>query len=112
MSSQNALEKLRRLGLVRTMDDGSEGVAVTAQYRGAPTSSDRSAWKAEMEAWQQDLGGTLAKHGAKLVPNSMSLSAQTVEALVPTANLDQIADELRSDDVRVDLVIPREGVGG
>jgi hypothetical protein len=110
MSDQYALEKLRRLGLVHQMADGAEGVTITAQYRGSPASNDRTAWKAEMEAWKEDLDGTLAKHGAELVPNSMSLLAQTVEALVPTSKLDELASALKTDNVRVDLVVPREGV--
>ncbi|AWN34675.1 hypothetical protein [Methylobacterium radiodurans] len=112
MPDQNALEKLRRLGLVHQTADGAEAVTVTAQYRGSPASSDRNAWRAEMEAWQQNLDGTLAQHGAELVPDSLSLSAQTVEALVPTAQLDALATALKTDNVRVDLVVPREGVGG
>lgn len=112
MLDQNALKKLRRLGLVHRMADGAEGVTVTAQYRGAPVSNDRNSWKAEMEAWQHTLDGTLAEHGAELVPNSMSLSAQTVEALVPTAKLDELATALKTNNVRVDLVLPRDGLAG
>ncbi|KAB1068595.1 hypothetical protein [Methylobacterium planeticum] len=111
MSDHSDLEKLRRLGLVRRTADGAEAVKVTAQYRGAPVSRDRQAWKAEMEAWQKGLDGKLAKHGAEIVPNSLSLSAQTVEAVVPTMQLDAITNELKGEDVRVDIVVPRQVLG-
>ena len=110
MSDQNDLEKLRRLGLVRTMPDGTEAVRITAQYRGAPASPDRHAWRVEMEAWQDVLSGKLANFGAEIVPNSLSLSAQTVEAVVPTLRLDEVAKNLNNEDVRVDLVVPRQVV--
>lgn len=110
MSDQNDLEKLRRLGLVRTMPDGTEAVKITAQYRGAPSSSDRGAWRAQMEAWQSLLSGELANFGAQIVPDSLSLSAQTVEAVVPTRRLDEVAKKLSDKDVRVDLVVPRQVV--
>ncbi|QLH38122.1 MAG: hypothetical protein HWD60_02880 [Defluviicoccus sp.] len=110
MSDRSDLKKLRRLGLIKRMSDGTEAVKITAQYRGAPASSDRLAWKAEIEAWQDSLSDKLTKVGAEIVPNSLSLSAQTVEAVVPTLRLDEIVKHLQDEDVRVDLVVPRQVV--
>lgn len=108
MSDQSDLEKLRRLGLVRKLPDGTEAVKITAQYCGTPSSSDRGVWKAQMEAWENLMSDKLAKVGAEIVPNSLSLSAQTVEAVVPTFRLDEVAKDLNKEDIRVDLVIPRQ----
>jgi len=66
--------------------------------------------KAILEDWQNSIGQALARHGGEIVPGSLSIAGQTIEAIVPIANLPSAEAELAQENVRVDLVTSRQVV--
>ena|SRR6185436_12396975 len=104
---RGALEKLRRDQSLRTMADGREGVEVTVQYVGDPPRATRG----ERKNWLDDLFSQLSERlGPRLEikPGSLSLSGQTVEAVVPVAELDELSDQLSPHQFRLDLSLMRQ----
>jgi hypothetical protein len=102
------LDKLRRLGLTGKTASGQETVRVTAQHRKSLLGQSREQRRAILEGWQQEIGRMLAPHGGEIVPNSLSVAGQTVEAVVPVEKLDKIEHDLTKGDVRLDLIVPRQ----
>jgi len=94
------VDKLRRDQALHDLPDGREGIDVTLQFVGAvPTATrgDRRHWLARrFSSIQGDLGQTLA-----LKPDSLSVSAQSIEAVVPVEDFDTLEDQLSRHDVRV-----------
>jgi hypothetical protein len=106
---RSLLEKLRRNQSLRTMSDGREGVAVTVQYVGDPPRATRG----ERRNWLQDLFAQLSDRlgsGLEITPDSLSLSGQTVEAVVPVAELDALSDRLSGEQFRLDVSQSRQVV--
>src|SRR5262245_25394917 len=102
------LDKLRRLGLTGKTPSGQETVRVTAQHRKPLADQSREQRRNILETWQQEIGRMLAPHGGEIVPNSLSVLGQTVEAVVPVDKLDSIESDLTKRDVRLDLILPRQ----
>ena len=61
-----------------------------------------------MQTWERELGEKLSAHGGEVVPHSLSVAGQTVEAIVPIDSLPSVAAEMESGDVRLDVVAPRQ----
>ena len=97
------IDKLRQLGATEQLQGGVEGVRLTAQFRGAPASRDRRAWKSTLEEWERRLADEMKQFGAHTVDGSLSMSGQTVELVVPVKGLEATVRKLAKDDVGVRL---------
>jgi uncharacterized protein HemX len=104
---QNEIDKLRKLGATVQLDDGGEGVRLTAQFRGTPESRDRQAWKSTLEEWERHLSDKMKPFGGHMVDGSLSLSGQTVELVVPVKDLEAAVRKLSDDDIGVRLTQER-----
>ena len=67
---EKEIDRLRKLGAVEELKDGVEGVRLTAQFRGAPTSQDRASWNSSLKDWERALGEGLQQFGAHTVDGS------------------------------------------
>ena len=108
MVELDKIEKMRRLGLTDRTSAGAEAVRVTAQCRGALAGHSRESWRSTLQAWERDVERKLASHGGELVKGSLSITGQTVEAIVPVDELPSIVDEMTDSNVRLDVVVPRQ----
>lgn len=102
----NALEQqtLQDRGMVVKDSAGREAVRVYLQYK--PTVRGRSL-SARSKALRNRFDKVARMHagtGVELHPESLSVSGQVIEALVPLEHYEQAMHELEHDDVRVDLV--------
>ncbi|NLD69777.1 MAG: hypothetical protein GX644_13315 [Limnobacter sp.] len=107
MFGHDEIEKLRRLGLVERLPDGAEAVRLTVQCRRPVAGQSRERWRDALLDWQRDIGRRLADHGGCLVQDSLSVSGQTVEAIVPVDELPAVCNAMAGCDARVDLLMPR-----
>jgi hypothetical protein len=108
MPDRRDIEKLRRLDLTESTSSGAEAVRLTAQYRQPLAGQSREQRRAVLQTWQDELAQTLARHGGEIVPGSLSLAGQTVEAIVPVEKVSSAEAELAAENVRIDLVTPRQ----
>jgi hypothetical protein len=104
---QNDIEKLRKLGAIEQLQGGEEGVRLTAQFRGAPATPDRRAWKSTLEEWERHVSGQMKQFGAHTVDGSLSMSGQTVQLIVPVKDLEAAVRKLSEDDIDVRLTQER-----
>ena len=111
MIGHDEIEKMRRLGLVERTPDGVEAVRLTVQCRWSAAGHSRQSWRETLLDWQQDIGRRLADHGACLVQDSLSVSGQTVEAIVPVDELPAVCETMDDCGARVDLLVPRQAAG-
>ena len=107
MFGHDEIEKMRRLGLVERTPDGAEAVRLTVQCRSSAAGQSRENWRETLLDWQRDIGRRLADHGASLVHGSLSVSGQTVEAIVPLDELPAVCEVMAGCGARVDLLLPR-----
>lgn len=102
------IERLRRKQVLRILPDGREGVDVTVQFLGEVPSVTRP----ERKAWLRDHFTRVCEdvRCGKLVlkPDSVSVSAQTVQAVVPVNELETVRRELAEGQHRVDIDAPRQ----
>ncbi|MCF1487912.1 hypothetical protein LZ838_11140 [Pseudomonas sp. AA27] len=110
MLEMREVEKLRQLGLTEHTSGGAEAVRVTAQCRQVGKVLTREDLRSRLVDWQRQLEQRLAIHGAELIEGSLSVSGQTVEAVVPILELSQVMAEMSEQDVRIDIVKPRQVV--
>jgi hypothetical protein len=108
------VEKLRRNQSLHELPDGREGLDVTLQFVGdVPDASRR-----ERRDWLERRFSTVQRQFGERVgvkPGSLSVSAQTVEAVVPLDEFDELCEQLSREDVRlavnvsVQVLDPRAG---
>jgi hypothetical protein len=101
----HTLDLLRRQQLVRRLPDGREAVAVTLQYRGElpPVSRpERKRWLREQ--FSQLVG---AVDGVSIQPETLSVSGQTVNAVVPVEHVERLRSTL-PDTLRLDVPVNRQ----
>lgn len=106
------LDKLRRLGLTEKTSSGAEGVRISAQHQRSLAGETRLDRRRTLQTWADDLNEKVAHHGGEIVPGSLSVAGQTVEAVVPVDTFEAIQSGLTKEGVRVDLVVPRQVVPG
>lgn len=102
------IEKLRDRGLTVPTAGGDEGVRITAQCRRLFGDQSRQERREALEAWEHDLERQLATHGGQIVPGSLSVAGQTIEAIVPIESLTSLKADLSASDVRVDIPVPTQ----
>lgn len=102
------LDKLYKLGAVDRLPNGQDGVRVSLQYRSRLTSGSRSDRRDLLKQAFEDIAKDIVSDGAEVDLDSISVSGQTVEAILPVTQYDDITDKLNQQNVRVDLVEERQ----
>ena len=95
---------MRRRRELLKLDNGKEAVALGVQFTGTPPQLDRPARKAWLAEHFSGIETKLGKHEAHLKADTMSLSGQSVEMLVPVEELDSVAKILEDSAHRVTVV--------
>lgn len=96
------VKKLRQLGAIEHLDAGADGVRVSLQCRLKLTDQSRTQRRDILKSEFERIAHDLSSEGAKVDLDSMSVSGQTVEALLPLDKYDHLTDKLSKQDVRVD----------
>lgn len=102
------LDNLYKLGAVDRLPNGQDGVRVSLQYRSRLTSGSRSSRRDLLKQTFEDIAKDIVSDGAEVDLNSLSVSGQTVEAILPVDQYDDITDKLNQQNIRVDLVQERQ----
>jgi len=99
------VQALRDRGLVISNDEGIEVIQLTLQcLRQLPDDTTRSQWRDVLQFWCQDVARKLVKHGVVLDLETLSTSAQTVEATVPVDFLQDTKRCQELSEFRVDVI--------
>jgi hypothetical protein len=102
------IDKLRKKQALRMLPDGREAVDITVQYTGDMPALPR----AERRSWLRDHFDAVREQVKSchlvLDPESLSVSAQTVQAVVPVSELDRVEQELADGRHRIDLDYSRQ----
>ena len=107
---QRDLQKLRDRGLLESSSSGAECVRLSVQYTPRLAEKTREERRQVLSCWADRLREALAPHGAEIVPDSLSLTAQTLEAKVPVEEYPDVESKLADAGGRVDMVVPRQVV--
>ncbi len=91
-------------GLVVPDSFGKDAVRVYLQYLPDVPGDSRDARGKALRNRFEQVARKRAHTGVELHPDSLSVSGQVIEALVPVERYEQATRELEDDDVRVDLV--------
>lgn len=107
------LDKLRERGLLEAGGSaGGECVRLSVQYAQRLAGKTRAERREVLTCWAEQVGRALARHGGEVVPNSLSVVGQTVEAVVPVGEYPRVEAELAGRGERTDLVVPRRVIAG
>ena len=96
--------RLAARGLVVPDSSGRDAVRVYLQYMPDIGGASRTERRTALRDRFDSLAGNRAGDEVELDPKSLSVSGQTIEALVPVDRFDEVASELAGDDVNVALV--------
>ena len=100
---QVVIQKLRQRQATVRLPDGSEGVPVTLQFRGTVPALDRAARKRWLGEQFNSIGGRFGSSGLVLKLDTVSPSAQTVEALCPIEGIDAVTRLAEASGLRLDV---------
>jgi hypothetical protein len=107
------LDKLRERGLLEAGNGAGAGcVRLSVQYAQRLAGKTRAERREVLGCWAEEVGRTLARHGGEVVPDSLSIAGQTVEAVVPVEEYPRVEAELAGRGERADLVVPRRAALG
>ena len=101
----HTLDLLRRQQLIRRLPDGREAIAVTLQYRGELPGLTRVARRSWLTDRFSAVGGTV--DGMTIEPDTLSVSGQTVNAVVPIDDVEELRLRL-PEELRLDVPIYRQ----
>ncbi len=100
---KNLIGRLRRNQNLRTFADGREAVDVTVQYLGdlpARSRPERKEWlQRHFDHLNEEVGSQ--NMPLELLSGSLSVSAQTIRAIVPVNELDVVEDVLAASNHRI-----------
>jgi hypothetical protein len=94
------VEKLRRNQSLRELPDGREGIDVTLQFLGSVPAESRP----ERKDWLEECFSNVKQRldaRMDLKPESLSVSAQSIDATVPVDEFDDIREKLSQEGVRL-----------
>lgn len=107
MIGRKDIDRIRQLGLIEHTSAGREAVRMTVQCRRSSAGHSRESWRSVLREWELEVARVLSGHGGEVVPGTLSVAGQTIEAVVPVDEVDAVLHEAVSSDVRFDLVVPR-----
>ena len=96
------LERLYKLGAIDRLANGQDGVRVSLMWNSKLSEPSLSARRDLLLRKFESTANEILLDGAEVNLNSISVSAQTVEAVLPISNFDQITDKLKQQGIRVD----------
>ena len=102
------LEKLYKLGAVDRLANGQDGVRVSLMCSLTLSQTSRSARRDLLRQKFESAANDILPDGAEVDLNSISVSGQTVEAVLPIDNYDDITDKLKQQSIRVDLLTKKQ----
>ena len=103
---KHLLEKLANLDAFEKLERGIRGVRVSLQTQGPLPAGTRAERRARLHEKFSQLAETLK--GARVELDTVSVSAQTVEAVLPVDQYDDLKQSLESEGIRVDPVIDQK----
>lgn len=103
------VERLRQLGLIEHTEAGAEAVRVTAQFHISDRKRSRTLLREALLDRQKAVQPILQECEAAIVPDSLSVSGQLVEMVVPVSRLEDLSAAMSGEGVRIDLISPRRG---
>jgi hypothetical protein len=103
--NEHELDKLKELGGLVTLPSGEEAVPVTLQallpLEGGGSRTER---KASLFTFFDQLSKVLPDEDFFIEPESLSLSAQTVNARINFTHFDKVLAELTKKHIRTDII--------
>ncbi len=102
------LDYLTRMDAFESLESGAKGVRVSLQCPGAPSPGSRAERRASLEQQFSTIADNLASKGARVEMGTISVSAQTVEAVLPVDDYDDVKHDLEENGIRVDPVVDRQ----
>ncbi len=105
-----ALAKLYKRGAVDRLSNGKDGIRVSLQYKSKLSTPSRSYRRTLLQETFENIAKVILSEGAEIDLNSLSVSGQTVEAVLPVDKYDNITDKLKAQDIRVDLLTDEQVV--
>lgn len=102
------IQKLIGTDALVTTSKGLDGVRVSLQCRAAITGPSRDARHQSLRAAFENIADAIRTQGAEVDLDSISVSGQIVEAILPISCFDEITKVLDEQDVRVDVLIDRQ----
>jgi S-methylmethionine-dependent homocysteine/selenocysteine methylase len=104
----HVLQKLEKLDALVPLRAGTKGVRVSLQYKPSLTELSRSSRRNALRAKFEQVAHSIEPQGAEVDLDSISVSAQTIEALLPIDYYEELISNLNKQDIRVDLLIDRQ----
>ncbi|MCU1350434.1 MAG: hypothetical protein JWO56_3464 [Acidobacteria bacterium] len=104
----HAIEKLANLGVVEKTSTGKDGIRVSLQDTRRSDEPSRELRRAFLLQHFQHLGHEIGE--AEIDLDSLSVSGQSVLALLPADRFEDIEQQLRAKQVRIDLDVIRNAV--
>jgi hypothetical protein len=98
------LQRLRDQQAIVKLPDGREGVSVMLQYRGDTPALDRAGRKKWLQQQFDRVGATLGQSQILLKLETVSPSAQTVEAVCPVEQFSKAQDLAKASGLRIDVM--------
>lgn len=108
MSERLPLSKLAQRDQLAQLSSGRPGVPATLQLQQRQSSSTMDARRNTLREQFAKAAPAVERLGGEVNLNSLSITGQTVEAILPVDQYDQIETSLRSQEIRVDLLINRQ----
>lgn len=105
---QASIRKLISMDALVTTSKGLKGVRVSLQCRAAITGPSRDARRRSLRAAFENVADAIRTQGAEVNLDSISVSGQIAEAILPISSIDEITKALDEQDVRVDVLIDRQ----
>jgi hypothetical protein len=108
LAMDNALKrKLAQLDLLESLPSGETGVRVTLQHTPRLTESSRAGRRAFLDRRFSQIGKSLSTVGCRVEIETVSVSSQTVEAVIPIDQFSPIEDRLKDEHIRLDVLMDR-----
>jgi hypothetical protein len=96
------LERFYKLGAIDQLANGQDGVRVSLMWNSRLSEPSLSVRRDLLLQKFESTANDILPDGAEVDLNSISVSAQTVEAILPIHNYDDITDKLKQQSIRVD----------
>ena len=108
LDMNNSLKrKLAQLDLLEALPSGETGVRVTLQYTPRLAESSRADRRAFLDRRLSQIARRLGAAGCRVEIETLSVSAQTVEAVIPIDQYDAIEDQMKDEHIRLDVLMDR-----
>lgn len=97
------IQSLRDRGLISTNEAGDEVLTISMQAKRSLAGKSYSQRKSELAQWEHSVRAAVERYEGRLLPGTLSVAAQTVEASVPVKVLENggLEEELRDVEFRI-----------